>query len=239
MVRRVHREGVLLLGGGRALLMQIAHPLVARGVAEHSNFRAGRFDRLVRTLRPMFAIAYGSKQQAIAAAASVNQIHESVTGGGYRAADPDLLLWVMATLIDTTLYMHERFVRPLTAEEAAAYYIDMSVISEMLGLEPAGMAATIDGLRQYVEGMTASLVVTDEARQIANALFRAGPVLWPVMAPTRMLTAGLLDERLRHQFGLPWGPRREGALNMMAATSRAVLPHVPGLLKGPPWFVMP
>jgi uncharacterized protein (DUF2236 family) len=87
--------------------------------------------------------------------------------------------------------------------------------------------------------MMESLEVTDEAREIANALFHAGPGLWPVMAPTRTLTAGLLDERLRAQFGLTWGPGRERVLGLMAASSRRVLPHMPPWLKGPPWFVMP
>src|SRR5689334_10339201 len=42
VIRRVHSEGVVLLGGGRALLMQVAHPRVAAGVAEHSSFRDGK-----------------------------------------------------------------------------------------------------------------------------------------------------------------------------------------------------
>jgi uncharacterized protein (DUF2236 family) len=239
MIRKVHSEGVLLLGGGRALLMQIAHPLVARGVAEHSQYRQDRIGRLLRTLRPMFAMAFGTKRQAIDAAAAVNHIHESVMGAGYRAADPNLLLWVMATLVDTTLYMHERFVRPLTPQEATAYYEDMRVVGEMLGLAPSHMPGSIDVLRRYLNEMTGSLEVTDEAREIANALFRAGPSLWPIMAPTQALTAGLLDEHLRAQFGLTWGPGRERVLGLIAASSRRVLPHIPPCLKGPPWFVMP
>jgi uncharacterized protein (DUF2236 family) len=37
-LRRIHSESALIFGGGRALLLEVAHPLVAR-VAEHSNFR--------------------------------------------------------------------------------------------------------------------------------------------------------------------------------------------------------
>src|SRR5688572_32255524 len=166
MVRRVHGEGVLLLGGGRALLMQIAHPDVARGVAEHSRFREERFGRLLRTLRPMFAIAFGTREQALAAASGVNRIHDGVAGTGYRATDPALLLWVLATLIDTTLVMHERFVRPLTAHEAQAYYEDMRRFGLLFGLAPEQMPATVEDLRTYVEEMSISLRVSDEAREI-------------------------------------------------------------------------
>ena len=147
MVRRVHGEGVLLLGGGRALLMQIAHPDVARGVAEHSRFREERFGRLLRTLRPMFAIAFGTREQALAAAASINRIHDDVAGPGYRASDAALLLWVLATLIDTGLVMHERFVRPLARDEAQAYYEDMRRFGLLFGLSPEQMPATIGDLR--------------------------------------------------------------------------------------------
>lgn len=239
MVRRIHSEGVLLLGGGRALLMQIAHPDVARGVAEHSRFREERFGRLVRTLRPMFAIAFGTRDQALAAAANVNRVHEGVVGYGYRAADPALLLWVLATLIDTAIVMHERFVRLLTADEASAYYEDMRRFGLLFGLEPDEMPATVGELRAYVEEMSTSLRVSDEAREIASTLFDGNLLLAPAMVTVRELTAGLLHPALRAQLGLTWGPGREQALRAFTGASRLVLPRVPRALKAPPWFVMP
>jgi uncharacterized protein (DUF2236 family) len=255
MVRRVHSEGVLLLGGGRALLMQIAHPDVARGVAEHSRFREERFGRLLRTLRPMFAIAFGTREQAIAAVSSINRIHEGVAGPsagsgqapstgpgrrpGYRASDPALLLWVLATLIDTGLVMHDRFVRPLARDEAQAYYDDMRRFGLLFGLAPEQMPATVEDLRAYVEEMSSSLQVSDEAREIASALFDGGLLLTPATAPMRQLTAGLLHPALRDQFGLSWGPGRERVLHAFAKTSRVVVPRLPRRLRAPPWFVMP
>ena len=239
MVRRVHGEGVLLLGGGRALLMQIAHPDVARGVAEHSRFREERFGRLLRTLRPMFAIAFGTREQALAAAASINRIHDGVAGQGYRASDAELLLWVLATLIDTGLVMHERFVRPLTRDESEAYYEDMRRFGLLFGLSPEQMPATVADLRAYVEEMSTSLRVSDEAREIASVLFEGGLLLMPATASMRQLTAGLLHPALRDQFGLSWGPRRERALSSFERASRAVVPTLPRRLRAPPWFVMP
>lgn len=239
MARRVHREGVLLLGGGRALLMQIAHPLVARGVAEHSNFRADRIDRLLRTLRPTLAIVFGIREQALAAAASINRVHDRVSGDGYAAKDPALLLWVLATLIDTSLVMHERFVRPLSIPEREAYYDDMRRVGSLLGVSPGAMPRDAGALQDYVAEMCASLMVTDEARDIAGALFRSNSLTWPVLGSVRALTAGLLPEPLRHQFGLGWGEGREAALGAVCRFSRAVVPKLPQCLKGPPWFLMP
>ncbi|MXW23090.1 MAG: DUF2236 domain-containing protein, partial [Chloroflexi bacterium] len=98
-IRDVDGEAVILGGGGRALLMQIAHPLVAQGVAEHSEWRANRYGRLLRTLRPMFAIVFGNAAEVRDAARGVNAVHRGVTGAGYHAGDPELLLWVHATLV--------------------------------------------------------------------------------------------------------------------------------------------
>ncbi len=238
-IRRVHRESMVLLGGGRALLMQVAHPAVAAGVAEHSAFRGRRLERLLRTLRPTLAIVFGSPAQVRAAAASINAVHEQVVGDGYRATDPDLLLWVLATLIDTALLMHQRFLRPLSEEEADAYYRDMLRAGALLGVSRDEAPEDIAAFRRYVEDTLRSLKVSGAGRRIAAELFAAGPPAAPVFAALRELTAGLLPAVLREQFGLGWGPGRERALEVLAATSRLVVPRLPSALRAPPRLVMP
>jgi uncharacterized protein (DUF2236 family) len=229
----------LLLGGGRALLMQIAHPLVARGVAEHSSFRKARVDRLLRTLRPTLAVVFGTKEQALEAVAGINRVHDGVTGSGYAANDPQLLLWVLATLIDSSVVMYERFVGSLPPDEKQRYYEDVKRIGGLLGIPPEVMPEDIDALQRYVTGMCETLEVSDDAREIADALFAANLATWAVLPPLRALTAGLLPEPLRLQFRLGWGPRREAALDALAAASRAMAPRLPARLRAPPWFVMP
>jgi uncharacterized protein (DUF2236 family) len=238
-LRRVHSEGVLLLGGGRALLMQIAHPLVARGVAEHSDYRFDRLGRLLRTLRPMYAIAFGTPQQGRAAAERVNALHEEVRGDGYRATDPELLAWVLATLIDSSLLVHDRFVRPLQAEEAEQYYRDMLRVGELLRVPPGALPAGLDGFRDDLDSMVAALEVSDVARAIAHQLFQPLPGSGPLLPLAREVTAGLLPRRLRRQYGFQWGPVRAALLETTSATSRGLLPLVPPKLRQPPWFVMP
>jgi uncharacterized protein (DUF2236 family) len=239
MARRVHREGVLLLGGGRALLMQIAHPSVAQGVAEHSRFREDRWQRLLRTLRPTLAIVLGTKEQALAGAASINRVHERVSGAGYTAKDPDLLLWVLATLIDTSVLMYEQFVRPLNAQEKAGYYEDMRLVGSLLCIPRQSRPDSLEALQAYVAGMCETLTVTPGARDIAEALFVSNALTWPLMASIKALTAGLLPPRLREQFGLPWGSRAQSVLTASAGASRLVVPRVPAKLRAPPWFVTP
>src|SRR6476661_2280383 len=98
VIRRVGREGALVMGGGRALLMQLAHPSVAQGVAEHSDFEADPMARLRGTLEATYTIVFGTDEAAARTAASVHAVHDRVTGAGYRANDPELLCWVNATL---------------------------------------------------------------------------------------------------------------------------------------------
>src|SRR5438067_5031743 len=94
ITRRVNRENVLLLGGGRALLMQLAHPKVAAGVDEHSDFRTRPLRRLRPTIRMTMAVVFGDRETAPAAARAVNQAHGKVPGTDYRALDPGPLAWV-------------------------------------------------------------------------------------------------------------------------------------------------
>jgi len=243
-VRRVHAQGVIIPGGGRALLMQVAHPLVARGVAEHSGYREDRVARLLGTLRPMYAIGFGTPEEARRAALGVRRAHRGVAGAGYSADDVELMRWVLATLIDTSLMMHARFVGALDEGERTleAYYEEMCALGEWIGLPRDAMPRDLAAFRAYVEGMVATIEVTPEARQIARDLFAPlpeAPWLSPAMPLARELTAGLLPRRLREAYGLPWGPRRARALYALGRVSRMMLPWLPPRLVAPPGFVMP
>jgi uncharacterized protein (DUF2236 family) len=237
--RRVHSQGALLLGGGRALLLQIAHPAVARGVAEHSTYRRQRWRRLLRTLKPMYAIVFGSRQQASAAAEGVNRLHAAVRGEGYHALDPGLLLWVLATLIDTSLDMHERFVGPLSPAEKEAYYADMRRVGRLLLLDEDRMPPDYAAFRAYLLQQLDELEVSRDAREIAGHVMSSGLLMLPLTAPLRWLTAALLPPRIRDQYGLPWSPRREAVLRRLQSASRFLLPRLPPPLRAPPWFLLP
>lgn len=243
--RSVNRERVLLLGWGRAVLLQLAHPLVAAGVAEHSRVLAGPggcWRRLHRTLGAMLALTCGAPEDAARAARAINAAHARVRGclgesaGGfaagtaYAALDPALLLWVHATTLDSFLRAHERYVGPLTGEEADRYCAEMSLVAPLLGL-PAGEApASAVELRRYVEEMLASeqVAVTDAARELAGSLLAAPfPGAWLLGWFARLATAGLLPPAVRRAYVLPWGRRHELAFRLSAALVRRLLPALP------------
>lgn len=224
--------------------MQVAHPLVARGVAEHSSYRTDRLARLLGTLRPMYAIAFGTPAEARRAARAVRAAHAPVVGPGYSADAPVLQRWVLATLIDTSLLVYRHFVGPIPGGTRGedAYYAEMCQLGAWVGLDAAAMPADLAAFREYVRDAVATLEVTPEARRIADDLFAPlpeAPWLSPAMPLVRELTAGLLPRRLREAYGLPWGPRRARALVAAGRLGRLVLPRLPGGFVAPPALLMP
>jgi uncharacterized protein (DUF2236 family) len=235
-VRQVNGEGVLLLGGGRALLMQLAHPLVARGVADHSDFEHDAFARLRRTLEASFTMVFGSADEARRTAEAVRAVHDRVTGAVYAANDPALLLWVHATLVDTAIRVYQRFVGPLSDGVAGRYYEESTVIAELLGVPRHRQPADLPAFREFVRTSVATLEVSETARRLAHAVLHPD-VPWfgePLFALARQITVGLLPLPLRLQYGLRWDSRRKAALDAAAATSRRLLPRVPPALRRAP-----
>lgn len=233
MVWRVNGETALLLGSGRALLMQIAHPLVAAGVADHSDFEADAFDRLWRTLDAVLTVAFGDMEQALGAADRVRGIHRRVTGhrGGrtYSALDQELMLWVHATLVDSALVTYERFVEPLVPEDVECYHEEMKRFAGAFGVPRDVLPPDAAFFRRYMDEQLVGLQVSPEARRLAHEIVAPpAPVgLAPFRALLRESTIGLLPEHLRERFGLTWGPARELGLQVAAAGIRRTLPLVP------------
>lgn len=229
VTRRVNSEGVLGLGGGRALLMQLAHPAVAEGVANHSDFETDPFGRLRRTIEAETTLVFGTVEEAYATAARIRAVHERVTGAGYQANDPELLLWVHATLVDTALRVYTRFVRPLRRNEAEAYYDESTRLAELLGVPRHRLPGDYAEFRSYVREMVATLEVSDVARELARKIFRESApwVVSPAFALAEQITVGLLPRPLRVQYGFRWDRPRKAVLLAAGAVSRATLPWVP------------
>jgi uncharacterized protein (DUF2236 family) len=240
---RMAGEMVMLLGGGRAVLMQVAHPLVAAGVDQHSDYATDPWGRVWRTLELTQQITFGTWSEATAAALTINRLHHGVTGmpaarGGtlapgtpYRARDPALLLWVLATLIDTGLHLYPMLVGPLTPAEEERYYQENRRVGALLGLPEALVPPTVADFRAYMCEMLAgdSLAATPAAQAVARVVLRmpAPAPLRPLLAATEQVTVGLLPPRLRELYGLAWSGRRQALLEAWAAGTRRVLPLLP------------
>jgi uncharacterized protein (DUF2236 family) len=250
LLRKMGQESVGLLGGGRALLLQLAHPLIAAGIADHSRFQAEPLQRLQRTLDMMHALIYGDKLQAKAALRQFHAAHVYVrgkmshaagcfpAGASYNAHDPALKLWVLATLIDSQLLVYERFVSPLSPAERACFYQESKALALWLGIPKTLLPPNLEAFQHYMETMLASdtLAVTDAARTIAQTLL--DPPVWIVPRLcahlVRFVTAGLLPEPLRRAYGLGWNAHWEVVLSILARASRRLLPHLSAALRRMP-----
>lgn len=220
MVWEVNRHSVIFLGAGRAALLQLAHPWVAQAIHDHSGMRGDPIGRFHRTFRRVFALVYGDLGTALEAARRVHGVHATIAGNldhdaagwargtAYRANDEDALRWVHATLLDTSVYVYERVVRPLTTTEKEAYYEESRRFAALFGIGCGSLPADWTGFRAYTEHMWHSdeLSVTPLAASIARFLLRPPhPALAPVSAWYRKLTAALLPLRIRAEFGLDTG----------------------------------
>ncbi len=252
MIRRIHRERAVALSGQRALLMQAAHPLAVHGLLAHTSALDEPYDRLARTAEVMNTIAFGSKADADRVTKRVRAMHRRVrgeleqavgpypAGTPYRADDPELLLWVLFTLVDSAIVVYERYVRPLRREEQAGFWMDYRVIGRLLGLRPAAMPAGIDELDAYRRRMLEGdeLYVTDWARERARQIVLSPPVpalARPALETANFVTIALLPDRIREQYRFsPLPPpllRKalvEGGAQYMR---RAVMPFLPSRLR--------
>lgn len=239
---RIDREVIVLAGGSCALLMQAAHPVVAAGVVEHSTYATDPFGRLLRTLTSSFDVVFGSRRRAEATIRRVNAIHAAVRGelpGGarYSALDPEALLWVHATLVDTALRVYSRFVEPLTAEEEQAYHRECARIAVLLKVPVGDIPPTIEDLRAWMDSMLASgrVHVTPQAREIARTILY--PARWlPRIAwdAAHLVSLATLPASVREQYGIGWSQGRERGIDRLAGITRRALPLVPPPLRFAP-----
>jgi uncharacterized protein (DUF2236 family) len=239
---RVNREALVLAGGSCALLMQLAHPAVAAGVAEHSDFRARPWDRLRRTLNASYAVVFGSTARAERALQRVDAIHGSVrgtvpeTGEPYDARDPSLLLWVHATLVDTALRVYDRFVEPLDGVDAERYHAEARVVAIRLGVPEEIIPATLGELRGEMERLIASgeVRVTPTARTLAPAILHPNRLPRRAWEAAHLISLSVLHPEVRHGYGIGWSDARQRGVERLAWGTRRLLPLVPAPLRHVP-----
>lgn len=249
MLRRVHRELAVAISGPRALLMQAAHPVAFEGFFAHSGALDEPYERLRRTAEVMNTIGFGARADADRATRRVRSMHSKVRGELQRPAgrfpagtpfaadDPKLLLWVLATLVDSALVFYDRYVASLSQAERDAYWQDYRLIGRLFGLEDGEMPAGIAEFDDYMHDMLGGddLCVTPAARELALQIVMRPPVPLtrrPILEVVNFVTVGLLPAQLRRQFGLSWDPLRALMLRGGAEYAKRVLvPLAPGRLR--------
>ena len=237
LVRRLGDSPVTpLLGGGASVLLQVAHPLVACGVVDHSSYERDFWRRLVGTLRALYLITFGDKAEADRAAAIVRQVHARVhgtttsrlgrfpAGTPYAATDPELMLWVHATLVYSSLAAYQLFVQPLSDTELERYHGEMSTIAELFGTPARVLPRSYREFREYFDSQLAgdTITVTPPAREVASVILATPlpPPLRVVVPAHRLATTRILPARLRREYNLHWTALHQLALPFAGHTVR-------------------
>ena len=252
MLRRIHRERAVALSGPRALLMQAAHPLAVSGLLAHSTAMDEPYDRLARTAEVMSTIGFGERADADRITRRVRAMHRRVqgrirqptgafpAGTPYSAAQPDLLMWVLFTLVDSGLVVYQLYVDRLSDAEQAAYWEDYKVVGRLFGLRKGDMPDTLADLREYRREMLEGdvLHVSGWARSRAREIVLEPPVplvARPLLETVNFITVALLPDRIRREYGfspLPPAPVRRALVAGGAEyVKRAVIPLLPDRLR--------
>ena len=257
MLRRVHREKVVALSGPRALLMMAAHPVAFEGFFMATGSLDDPYTRLRRTAEVMDAIAWRTKAEADRATRRVRSMHAKArgtlprdagpfpAGTPWAADDPELLLWIVACLVDSALLVYERYVTSLSAAERDAYWADYRVVGRLFGLRDSDMPATHADFETYMKDMLRSgdLHVTPTAREVGIDVVLRPPVplkVRPLVELANVITVGLLPGPIRRGYRFSWDPARALAVRGGAEyVKRVLVPLLPGSLRYVPAAVTP
>lgn len=218
---RVHGDPSMLLAGFRALLLQAVHPLVMAGFDHNSRFREDPWGRLTRTGQWVGTVTFGTTQEAEQAGRKLRAVHaglspgiEPETGLPYRVDDPELLLWVHCTEVESFLHVYQRCGGRLTEQEADTYVDEMRQSAALVGLDASQVPCRVAEIQEYYAAVRPQLRVTALARR--NALWGFAPPMptWvslatparPAWATLVAVSAGMLPRWARRLYGLPGLP---------------------------------
>ena len=148
----------MVLAGFRALLLQAVHPLVMAGFDTNTAVRDDPWGRLQRTGEWVATVAYGTTTQAEHAGAVLRRVHSRLNGGvepqtglSYRIDDPQLLLWVHCTQVESFLSTYRRCGGTLTREDGDRYVAEMVASARLVGLDPAIVPRTEAAIQGYYD----------------------------------------------------------------------------------------
>jgi uncharacterized protein (DUF2236 family) len=243
-------DACTLIAAGYALVLQVAHPTVGIGVAQHSRYREEPWERLARTLDFTTALLYAEPATAAAAARELRASHARIRGtrpdgGRYHALEPAAFAWVWASLYEAIAAAHRHFGSPMSREEEERFWVEWRRLGRLLGVHGRDLPATLDGYCDYFDGMVYDVLEDNGSVQgvLATLGQPACPPSFRRLAPAwrlgvmpgahalRLATAGLLPHVLRERFGLGWTLQQELELRALGGATRAATLVVPERLR--------
>ncbi|RAO73923.1 uncharacterized protein BHQ10_009935 [Talaromyces amestolkiae] len=174
-LKMVARESITYVAGPAAILLQIAHPLVGQGVADHSTFAKRAISRAEYTQMFIYCMIFGTDSEKAAMKDYVDKAHSRVVGGegkrAYNAQNPELQLWVAATIYASIVGMYELIYGPLPKARAERVYQAFSIMGTSLQLPQEMWPKNLSAFRAYWNDMVEhQLLVTNDARAVFHAI---------------------------------------------------------------------
>ena len=247
---RINRERCGLIYGPAAAVLQIAHPRIAQGVYDHSNFRTDTLGRLRRTLRGANRIAFGRMSEAEAMKTRLAAVHGNVRGAvspdiqgvrAYSAFEPDLLLWVLATLVTAAVRGYEFIYGELSVARKEAFYRDMCRFGTYFGVDEPSCPSGWVAFENYYDGMLQGGLLGSHpiCSKMAQAVIHPQDSLG-----TRLLGWGMdfmpletLPPRVRDRLGLPSTVSTRLRMRFIRAVLPRLFPILPRRLRFYPEYL--
>lgn len=239
-----------MLGAGTALMLQVAHPTVAGGVREHSDFVTDPWGRLFRTLDYVNLLVYGGPEKAAATGARMRAMHQQIKGVDpqgrrYHALEPGAYAWVHATLAVSIVGAHARFGRPMTTSQTERFWTEWRGLGRLLGIRDRDLPSGWGAFEAYVaetidtdleRNDVVDLVLQTIASPAPPPIRRLGPRTWkaavfPAARAMELATTDLLPHPAKVRLGLRLTPREQREIAALGALARACTPVLPAALR--------
>jgi uncharacterized protein (DUF2236 family) len=226
----------------QVLVLQVAHPVVAAGVLDHSDYTADPWTRLMRTVASLSIYVYGGPAGARVEAERLRTLHRSFTGVAdgrrYSALDPAAYAWVHATLVKAPVDVQRFFGRPLSTSELAEYYAQMCDVGRMLGVRERDLPPDWAAFERYYDSMVAGFTGTPAVEQLFETIRTARkpvpflPDSW--RQGQLFLIRATLPPEFRERIDLQWTAEDQRRFERFARLVRLVTTPIPaGLRTGP------
>jgi uncharacterized protein (DUF2236 family) len=236
IIRQIAREGILIAAGGAASILQTSHPAVGQGVYDHSYTFKNPLKRLQNTMEWLYAVQFGTREEAEVISSFARRMHAGVNGPGYSAQDVEPQVWVGATLFDVALRFYQALFGRLSRNQIEEFYQQTRVYAQLMGAPAEAQPQNYDEFRVYYRKQIESFELTEASKKVAHQVLnpRLPLYLQPGLAAIRLLTAGLMPAPLREQYGWEWDAARERRFIMLVNALRIVYPKLPLSLRTAP-----
>ncbi|HVV36728.1 MAG TPA: oxygenase MpaB family protein [Acidimicrobiales bacterium] len=229
---------------GYALCLQVAHPTIAAGVRDHSNYVTDPWGRFVGTADFVNLLVYGRSEQVTAATRGLREMHKRIRGTDldgtkYSALEPSAYAWVHATLAEAIVRGHDVFGSRLRPGEKQDFWTEWLRLGALMGVREGDLPDTWDGFQGYLRTMIDDVLVhtdvIDAVQSKAADAVGGSPMPWipprvwgyagrPLGKLGAFLARGTMGPELRAKFDIPWSRAQQQRFESIAALSRRARP---------------